>query len=583
RILLSIDNVPVGEHQATGAYRRGEGGRDICWDNIAVTAGRHTMTVHVDSANEVPETNDTNNLRAIAFFVAPTPRVDLRLTSLLVTPTEGGVGMNQLFIVNVTNIGDARAPTSRLSLEDDNGVLANWSVPELAPRQSWTMVHASRPEYRPVGTFVARAVIDPANEIAEISEDNNEALFEYTVLDHPAPDYTITNVTVSGNRTEMRGLRIDATVANVGDRLVRGTGVRILNETNATLAESTTVSLIYPNQTATLQFFLALRAGTHELRLVVDPMNRIVERNEKNNEWNLTLVIDEPTVALDLPNLVIERVYAMPGDPRPGEVVSVGALIHNIGTNRSNATTVNFLVNDELIGTAAVPALKPDAYYSAYVPWRTATSATFVITAVVDQRNALLELDESDNALDLQILITTQRAPSEEPPEAPPATTPPPATPTAPATPTPATPTAPTRPPTTDTASRVVVGELIVTTRPTATGASGVISVSLRNPNIERVGLLTVQFKANDKILKEVLVQGIPGAGTIAATSGEVELPPGKNAVSVEVRVVGAVGPAVVRQGEYEQESGKKQGLPGFEAAALLVALLGALALRRRR
>lgn len=582
RYLLLLDNVPVAEEQATGAYRTGEGGT-VCWGEFHLSAGRHTMEVRVDSGDDVVESNERNNARLISFQVRPEPKVDLRLSRLWVTPTEGGVGMNQIFYVNVSNVGNAPSPLTLVTLEDDHGLLANWTMPPLRPGQWWLAAHATRPEYRPVGTFVARAVVDPLNNLSEMSEDNNEALVEYTVLDHPAPDYEISNVTVSGNRTEMRGVRVDVYVKNVGDRGVEGTMVRLVNATNETVGTGYTRSIIWPGERGLVQFFLVLRAGVHELRAIADYTNIVVERDETNNEHAFTIEIQPAPLLADLPNLVVQRVYAMPEDPRPGEAVSVGALIHNVGTNRSNATRVNFLVNDEVIASASVPALRPDSYYSAYVPWVAANAGSYTIVAVVDQADTVRELDEMDNALALDFLVTTQRAPpatAPTPPTSPPPITGPDPTPT---TPTPSTPTTPTPNLPRDTASRVIPGELVIATSPAPGGARGVFSISLRNPTIERVGLLTVAFKIDGKAHKEVLVNGIPGAGIVAASTGEESIPPGKHTVTAEIRVVGSTGPAVVRQGSYEQEAGPSEGIPGFEALGLLGALVAALALARRR
>lgn len=580
RYLLSIDNVASGEVQAASVYRTGEGD-SVCWPDVTVPWGRHTMRVHVDSGDEVAESNESNNARAIWFWVAPTPKVDLALTTLRVSPTEGGVGMNQLFLVNVTNVGTGASTTSMVTLEDTNGPLANWSVPPLQPGQTWVAAHATRPEWRPVGTFVARAVVDPLGNLSEIREDNNEALVEFTVLEHPEPDYEIKNVTISGNRTERRGIRLDVLVENVGDRTVRGNFVRLVNQTNVTLAQTLTPSILVPGAQSTIQFFLALPAGIHNLTAIADPNWKIYERNESNNFWNVSLEILPARYVVDKPNLIVERLYAMPDDPKPNEIVSVGALIHNIGTSRSNATRVNFLVDDELIGSASVPALPMDGFYSAYIPWTPSEAASVEVVAVVDQADDLPELDETDNALLLEFLVTTQRAPEQPPPPvAPPPTTTPPATPE-PAAPT--TPTTPTSPTPTDTASRVVPGELVIATSPTPGGASGVFSLALRNPTIQRVPLLIVQFKIDGKLHKEVLVQGIPPAGTVAATTGSEEIPPGAHKVSAEIRVVGTgSAPPVVRESSYDQAAGQKEGIPGFEAASLVVAVAIALAMSRR-
>lgn len=583
RILLTIDQIGIAEEQVTGAYQTGEGGANICWDSVSLVAGRHSFSVLVDAEGEIVEKNETNNQRGSNFNVLRAPKVDLRLTSLQVTPKDGGTSANQVFIVNVTNGGNEASPAAFVTLEDDMGPMTNWTTPALKPAQSVTLVFPTRPEYRSVGTFVARAVVDPSNAISELSEGNNEALTEYTVLEHPAPDYRISKVVVAGNRTEMRGVRVDVTVENVGDRASRGATLRLVNETNKTLAQGVTTSILYPDTSSVVQFYMVLHAGNHSLRLIADPNNKVAERNEVNNEWNFTIDIAESIHILDQPNLLVERVYAMPEDPRPGESVSVGALVHNVGTNKSNATTVSFSVDGKQIATAAIPSLKPDAYYSAYVPWPGGTSGTHIIEALADPSDKISELDEGDNALDLEFLITTQKPPEEEQP--PPIVTPPVLVPTPPsATPTPATPT-PTPKPANDapTASRVVLGELVVSTKPVPGGVKGVVSASLRNPLLEPLGRFTVTFKVDGETVSEKLLGGILGAATIAATTGEIELPEGKHTVSAEVHIVGSSAAPLVRSSTYEEAAGEKTGVPGVGALGLLGAAAIALILRRKR
>lgn len=574
RVLLRIDGVDVAEKQFNDVYEKGGGERAVCWSDIAVGLGRHTMQVVVDYRDEVFESNETNNARGASFFVRPRPQVDLAILDLAVFPKEAGVGQTQFFMVNVTNVGEATSNATTVDLLDENGEIVTWPLKALPPGERVSFVHPTRADIRPVGTFVVRAHVDPSDNVSELSEANNELIEDYTVLDHPAPDYVISSVNVTGNRTEMRGVRIDVVVENIGDRAVRGTTVRVLNETNATIAHGTTLSIIPSGGAGTVQFYLALRAGDHALRLVADPTRIVGERNESNNDWLLNLTIDAAPVSFDGPNLIVERVYAMPEDPRPGEMVSVGALVHNIGTNKSNATTVNFTIAGRHVGAAPVPALQPDAYYSAYVPWVGGDADTYAIVASVDPRDDIFELAEDDNALTREFLITTQRPP-EEP------TAPTPTTPTVPTTPTPTTPTPTTPEAPVPATQRIAFGELILSTRSVPGGVKGVVSVSLRNPTIQPIGALTVEFKVDGKSLVTKLVQGIAGAGSGAVTTGEVDLPAGKHTVTAELRVVGSSEPSLVRSKEYEAEAESK-GLPGFEAAFLAMALVLALALRRR-
>ena len=580
RILLSIDGVEVAEHQAQGVYQQGGGETGVCWEGIMLARGRHTMSIRVDHLNEVIESDEGNNVRSAVFFVGAPPQVDLVVMDFDVTPREAGPGQTQTFIVNVTNRGAIASSATVVELTDPTGVLAEWPLPALSPSQTKTLVLPTYADVRPVGSFVARVIVDPGANVSEQNEGNNEAFLEFTVLDHPAPDYRITNVTVSGNHTAMRGVRIDVFVTNVGDRAVRGTVVRVLNETNTTLTTGVTRNIINPGTAAVVQFYATLPAGQHKLRLVADPRNLVPERNETNNEWLLELTILEASIDVALPNLIVERLYAMPEDPRPGEPVSVGALVHNVGTNVSTKTSINFSVNGRQVGTAEIPPLKPDAFYSAYIPWVGGNASLYTIRALVDPGDTVFEYEDGDNALEREFLISTQRPPAAEPP-APTPTTPTPTTPTGPTGPTPTTPTGPATPPAPSN-ERVAVGDIILSTREVPGGVKGFMSVSVRNPNIEPVGQLTVEFKVDGERVAQRLVAGIRGAGTIAVSSGEVDLPPGEHTITAELRVVGATDAPLVRERSYEAEAGKK-GLPGFEAVALLAAVAVALVVRRRR
>ena len=586
RVRVEIDGVAAGEKQFSRAYQRGEGEANVCFDNLHIVNGRHRLTVLVDAENEMPESNERNNARSVNFTVRPTPQVDLRLTSFKVLPKDGAPRQNQFFAVNVTNVGTAASVATTIEISDPNGIIATLPLPALMPRESRSVAHATRPEYRPVGTFIARAVVDPQNNNSEIVELDNDAYVEYTVLDHPASDLTITNITFAGNRTEFRGLRAFVTVQNVGDRHIRGNLVHAFNETGARVADGYSVGTIYPNQTSTVQLNLVLRAGQRVITFVVDPQREALEKNESNNVWIENVEITVPATIVDDPNLVIERMYAMPSDPRPGETVSVGALIRNIGTNRSNATVVNFTVDGKSLGSAPVPVLAPDTSYSAYVPWIATTAGLFDLVALADGTGKVTELDESDNTFGLSFLVTTTaqtdpEEPAEPEPEEP--------TPPIPTTPTPTTPTAPTPPRTNTTtpgangtAPRIAFGELAITTKPVPGGLKGTISVMLRNPTITPIGRLEVTFKVDGEELVTVLVGGIRAAATETPTSGEVDLPEGKHTVSAEVRIVGTTSPPVAREKEYEAVAGEKTGVPG-PAVGILVLALAAIALARRR
>ncbi|HUR70163.1 MAG TPA: CARDB domain-containing protein [Candidatus Thermoplasmatota archaeon] len=581
-VRLDIDGIATGELQATEVYQTGQGNSEpFCWDGIQLVKGRHTLTVTIDSNDEVIESEERNNARTVVFTVAATPQVDLRMSNFTILPREGAPRQNQIFYVNVTNIGNAGSIPTTVNLTDDNGFLATFLLPALRPGQSQELAYATRPEFRPVGTFIARAVVDPLGNNTELNELNNELFAEYTVLEHPSPDFVITNVTTTGAFAEFRPIHTRVTVQNVGDQLVNGNLVYAVNETGGVVAKGSSLAVLYPNMTNTVEFDLLLRAGDHRnIRIVADPLALANERNESNNEWLLTFAIERPLVVADDPDLVVERVFAMPDDPRPGEAVSVGALVHNVGTNRSRDTTINFSLDGKPLGRASVPSLPPDARHAAYVPWVATEGGLFHLVALVDPLDDVHELDEENNLLELPFLVATRPSKPPEQTEPPPVVTPPVNT-TKP-------PVNTTKPPTTNgtrnTTARLALASLDVTTSPVPGGVKGILSASIRNQNVQSVGLISVTFKVDGEPIEkgEVLLQGIRGAATVSATLPDADLPEGNHTVSAEVRIVGSTFAPIVREQAYEATAGKK-GLPGFEAPLALLAVALVVLSRRRR
>lgn len=574
RVTLTIDEVPTGEKAFTAQYQRGQGEGPFCWENLQLAYGRHTYVVVVDSDREVIESDESNNVVSSSLFVRATPQVDLR-ARIYVTPEVGPPNTNQVFVVNVTNVGQANSTPTKVEVGDSTGLRLLFDVPALAPGQTHRVLHVTRTDLRPVGRWQATAFVDPENTTRELQEGNNFASFGFEVMEHPAPDLLVRNATVSGNLSAYRGIRIDAIVENVGDRYAQPLLVRLLNETNVSLGNATRAYLETGRNTS-VQFQVTLPPGNHTLRVVADPEGRVVERNESNNAGAVAFEIAPPAFAEDLANLVIERIYALPEDARPGEPVMLQARVRNVGTNRSNETTLNFTLQGKLLGSVKVAALRPNFTDTPPLAWSGAPGGSYVIAATLDPENRVREIDESDNALQLAYFIGEPRA--EEPPPAndtivlPPADDDPPAAFPKPTNATNVTPVPP----------RVAFGEIRVSTNPVPGGLKGTIAAELRNLNTANVGRTAVTFRVDGRELKTVLVSGIRGAGTATVSTGEIDLPAGNHLIAAELRVLNTNMTPVVREKPYEAEAGDKSLLPGFEAA-LAVAVVVLVARRRAR
>ncbi|MCZ9355424.1 discoidin domain-containing protein [Streptomyces mutabilis] len=115
--------------------------------------------------------------------------------------------------------------------------------------------------------------------------------------------------------------------------------------------------------------------------------------------------------AAPAPDLTVTGLDWSPADPSERDEVTVNATVRNAGTARSAATTAEVTVEGATAGTAEVPALDPGA--SAEVAMATGTHAagSYAVAAVVDPRDTVAELDDSNNSRTASDRLVVDRAP----------------------------------------------------------------------------------------------------------------------------------------------------------------------------
>lgn len=555
------------------------GGRTttFCWD-VELPAGRYRVRAAVDTANEVEEESELNNAQAngVIFYVDERPKPNLVIppTGLTVSPPDGRDGKAQFFKVKVLNLGDETSAPTKVVVRDETRVIGEWDVPALRKGELNEVFVETDPSLRPAGTYLATAVVDPDDLVEESDEDDNVVVRNYTILPHPLPDLSVGELRLNGTLVERRALRIDADVANVGNRSAGTTlfqlqvdGVPVANVTIDRLVEGA-------RQTITFPFYLV--AGNHSVRVIADPKNLVAELEEWNNDNSTEVFVEQIPPDLRKANLVIDRLSALPDDPGPGEVVTVNAYVRNIGEIPSTNATLYIVVDGVRIGEAHVPPILPDRYHSALVDWTNVSVGPHTLRATVDALAQVPEIHEDDNNQTLFLTILAPRVEQAPPTDA----TPPPPAEGPPANATPPVP-PPARPTNASTGPAVEITQMGVTTRGVPGGLKGLITVAIRNPRLDAVGRMTVAFKVDDQTVKEKLVEGIPAAGITGVISDEVDLPPGTHEVTVEVRLVGNATPQAVSARSYTAEAGER-GIPGLSMWAI-VAAAAALALRRKK
>ncbi|MFG3028534.1 CARDB domain-containing protein [Streptomyces sp. NPDC048253] len=115
--------------------------------------------------------------------------------------------------------------------------------------------------------------------------------------------------------------------------------------------------------------------------------------------------------AAPAPDLTVTTLDWTPAAPSERDAVTVKATVRNAGTARSAATTVDVSVEGTVAGGAAVPALDPGASATVDVATGTRAAGSYGVSAVVDPRNTVPELDDSNNSRTSANRLVVTRAP----------------------------------------------------------------------------------------------------------------------------------------------------------------------------
>ncbi|WP_371480164.1 discoidin domain-containing protein [Kitasatospora sp. NBC_00315] len=97
------------------------------------------------------------------------------------------------------------------------------------------------------------------------------------------------------------------------------------------------------------------------------------------------------------PDLTVTATSASPASPVETDPVTLSATVKNAGTAASGATSVNLYLGGTKVGTATVGALAAGASTTVTVPAGLQNAGSYQVIAKVDEANAVIEQDETNN------------------------------------------------------------------------------------------------------------------------------------------------------------------------------------------
>ena len=249
------------------------------------------MTVKVDPATRIPESNERNNLMQKVFRVGAEPKPvpakpvadrlpDLRVKSIAKRGDD--------FVITVVNNGDSRSNACILATWANDVELKKWTrvnryVPALNAGES-KLIHVDRIP-KPKGNIKVSSIIDVRKKVKEHVENNNTKEVTFSAakpvtgtadlivskIDFPSPNQVEVTIRNQGSGSTRSGFRVRLEVFEKG-------GARRLYVTDKTSPQ------IEKYQNKTLRF--NSKVGIYrpmQVRVMADVNNVVRESNEKNN------------------------------------------------------------------------------------------------------------------------------------------------------------------------------------------------------------------------------------------------------------------------------------------------------------
>ena len=387
-VLFELDGAFIGQSIVNGLAA----GVSVQVDqNWTATLGDHNVRAFVDRFDTVPESLENNNDRVEALPTVGAP--DLIVTQIILTPPETVVdGQNVAIAATVTNAGSGDLPGNfRVRFEIDGVFLVEelltggLSIGEsVVVTADWTAQ---------VGAHTATAIADSEEAVSETDESNNSLSLQLPEV--PASDLIVRDMDFDPLEGIFDGqeVTITATVVNTGEgHTLRDFSVRFEVDGVALGSQLVVGGLLTGEQANVSQVWIS-EGGIHTALVIVDSVDTVAESDEGNNE--LTEQLPE-VIAPDL--IVTDLSWSLTAEFSDGEQIPIFATLLNTGSGATlRDFSVRFEVDGVFIGSHVVTGgLTSGQSKVASQVW-TSQVGIHVLTATVDETNAVEETDEENN------------------------------------------------------------------------------------------------------------------------------------------------------------------------------------------
>jgi Tol biopolymer transport system component/flagellar hook assembly protein FlgD len=273
--------------------------KEVTW-NANKSGENMAVTVQVDPLNAFTEISKANNKAATSLTVRGSTDANLAITyqDIAVNPNPLNERGNATITATVKNTGFAQASNIKVNFFKgapgvDGVLLGSGTIDSINAGESkqavfnWTNIADS-------GERLIYVQVDPDNQIKEISKEDNKAFVTVNILSLPDLAISANSITFSPSAPKDGDkVGITVTVQNKGQQPVSNVSVRASESNN--IIGTQVIAAISGNAqgAATFIYDTAGKKGPHQINVVVDPDNQIVEQSEDNNSASRTIGVQD--------------------------------------------------------------------------------------------------------------------------------------------------------------------------------------------------------------------------------------------------------------------------------------------------
>ncbi|MDV3103294.1 CARDB domain-containing protein [Thermococcus waiotapuensis] len=366
-----------------GIGANGSVGLNFRW--YADRVGEVLITVKADPGNGIIESDESNNEVSCSYYIEPP---DLTISSYEWVQADLAKGY-LTYRVNVTNLAGDTYRGFYVALYVDGEFKGEVWVSSLM--DSKTVEKTISWRFNVGGTHEVKLVVDPWNYIPESDETNNEVNTEVTI---ELPDIVVTSISTPEMHANAFFL-VNITVRNVGNQDI-GRGFPVVVYQDGRYLGWAWVGSLPAGGEANVTVWIRPYPGDSTLKAIADSGNYVVEVNETNNEYSISVHVRAPDIKV---------VSLSPGNfTYSGETASATVTLRNTGDYETGAFFIVIRNGVKILGRAYAPSIAPGEEKNVTVAWTT-DSGSYNLTAVADPEDVIREWDETNNEVAVQVTV----------------------------------------------------------------------------------------------------------------------------------------------------------------------------------